>query len=33
MTSKVDGIHLDPESHMILGKEMAKYILNNIFKA
>jgi len=30
-TSEIDGMHLDPESHAILGKELAKYILNNIF--
>jgi len=31
MSSEKDGKHLDPESHAILGKELAKYILNNIF--
>ncbi len=25
-TSEIDGMHLDPESHAILGKEVAKYI-------
>lgn len=30
-TSEVDGMHLDPESHTILGKKLAKYILNNIY--
>jgi lysophospholipase L1-like esterase len=30
-TSEIDGMHLDPESHAILGKEVAKYILNNIY--
>lgn len=30
-TSEIDGMHLDPKSHTILGKEIAKYILKNIF--
>jgi len=30
-SSEIDGKHLDSESHAILGKELAKYILNNIF--
>lgn len=25
-TSEIDGMHLDPESHAILGRELAKYI-------
>ncbi len=25
-TSEIDGMHLDPESHAVLGKEVAKYI-------
>ena len=25
-TSEIDGMHLEPESHDILGKEVAKYI-------
>ncbi len=29
-TSKVDGMHLDPESHAILGREVAKYIKQHI---
>ena len=31
-TSRIDGLHLDPESHRVLGKEIAKYIKNEIFK-
>ena len=30
-TSEIDGMHLDPESHAILGKELAKYILSNVY--
>jgi len=30
-TSEIDGMHLVPESHAILGKELAKYILKNIY--
>lgn len=30
-TSEVDGMHLDPENHKILGKEIAKYIRDHIF--
>jgi len=30
-TSEIDGMHLDPESHSILGKELAKYILDKIY--
>lgn len=30
-TSEIDGIHLDPESHAILGKEVARYIKEHIF--
>ncbi|AEE90669.1 MAG: SGNH/GDSL hydrolase family protein [Tepidanaerobacter acetatoxydans] len=30
-TSKIDGMHLDPESHAILGKEVAKYIKEHIY--
>ncbi|HHY41554.1 MAG TPA: SGNH/GDSL hydrolase family protein [Thermoanaerobacterales bacterium] len=29
--SEIDGMHLDAESHAILGKEVAKYILKNIY--
>lgn len=29
-TSEIDGMHLDPESHAILGKEVAKYIKHHI---
>ncbi|MBV1819694.1 SGNH/GDSL hydrolase family protein [Anaerosalibacter bizertensis] len=30
-TSEIDGMHLDPESHKILGKAVAKYIRDHIF--
>jgi len=30
-TSKIDGMHLDPESHAVLGKEVAAYIKKHIF--
>jgi lysophospholipase L1-like esterase len=30
-TSEIDGMHLDPENHAILGKEVAKYIKEHIF--
>jgi len=32
-TSEIDGMHLDPESHAILGKELAKYIKKCIYKS
>ncbi len=31
-SSEIDGIHLDVESHKILGEEVAKFIKDNIFK-
>lgn len=30
-TSEIDGVHLDPESHAVLGKQIAKYIRNHIY--
>jgi lysophospholipase L1-like esterase len=32
-TSEIDGMHLDPESHAMLGKEVAKYIRDHIFNS
>ncbi|HHU68943.1 MAG TPA: SGNH/GDSL hydrolase family protein [Thermoanaerobacterales bacterium] len=32
-TSEIDGMHLDPESHAILGKEVAKYIKKCIYNS
>ncbi len=32
-TSEIDGVHLDPESHAILGKEVAKYIRDHIYNS
>ena len=28
-TSETDGVHFDPSEHKVLGKTVAKYILNN----
>jgi lysophospholipase L1-like esterase len=32
-TSEIDGMHLDPQSHAILGKEVAKYIKDHIYNS